>query len=64
MGSNLEYKLEEELGLLEEDEVREIEPKTFNSISKEDDLLQNYLKDVGKIKLLSFNEEKTYPSKP
>ena len=57
MGSNLEYKLEEELGLLEEDEVREVGPKTFNSISKEDDLLQNYLKDVGKIKLLSFNEE-------
>ena len=57
MGSNLEYKLEEELGLLEDDEVREVGPKTFNSISKEDDLLQNYLKDVGKIKLLSFNEE-------
>ena len=55
MGSNLEYKLEEELGLLEDDEVREVGPKTFNSISKEDDLLQNYLKDVGKIKLLSFN---------
>ena len=57
MGSNLEYKLEEELGLLEDDEVREVGPKTFNSISKEDDLLQNYLKDVGKIKLLSFNKK-------
>ena len=33
MGSNLEYKLEEELGLLEDDEVREVGPKTFNSIS-------------------------------
>lgn len=57
MSSNLEYKLEEELGLLENEENREVEPKTFNSISKDDDLLQNYLKDVGKIKLLSFNEE-------
>lgn len=57
MGSNLEYKLEEELGLLENEEIREVEPKTFNSISKDDDLLQNYLKDVGKIKLLSFHEE-------
>ena len=27
MGSNLEYKLEEELGLLEDDEVREVGPK-------------------------------------
>ena len=56
MNSNLEYQLEEELGLLD-DEIKNTEPKTFNSISKEDDLLQNYLKDVGKIKLLSFNEE-------
>ena len=56
MNNNLEYQLEEELGLLD-DEIKNIEPKTFNSISKEDDLLQNYLKDVGKIKLLSFNEE-------
>ena len=51
MNSNLEYQLEEELGLLD-DEIKNTEPKTFNSISKE-----NYLKDVGKIKLLSFNEE-------
>lgn len=32
--------------------------KTFNSISNEDDILQMYLKDVGKIKLISFQEEK------
>lgn len=32
--------------------------KTFNSISNEDDILQMYLKDVGKVKLISFNEEK------
>lgn len=32
--------------------------KTFNSISNEDDILQMYLKDVGKVKLLSFQEEK------
>lgn len=34
------------------------ELKIFNSISNEDDILQMYLKDVGKIKLLSFQEEK------
>ncbi|MBR1907968.1 sigma-70 family RNA polymerase sigma factor [bacterium] len=56
MIGNLEYELDEELESLEENTEKE-EPKTFNSISKDDDLLQNYLKDVGKIKLLSFNEE-------
>lgn len=32
--------------------------KTFNSISNDDDILQMYLKDVGKVKLISFQEEK------
>lgn len=32
--------------------------KTFNSISNDDDILQMYLKDVGKVKLLSFEDEK------
>ncbi len=32
--------------------------KTFNSISNEDDILQMYLKDVGRIKMISFQEEK------
>ena len=45
-----------------EDEVIELEdneePKTFNSISNDDDILQMYLKDIGKVKLLNFNEEK------
>ena len=54
---NLEYLIEEELEKLDTKSDEEIEPKTFSSISKDDDLLQNYLKDVGKIKLLSFKEE-------
>lgn len=33
-------------------------PKTFSSIAKEDDILQMYLKDVGKIRLLNQREEK------
>ena len=42
-----------------ENEGKEIEqPKTFSSIAKEDDILQMYLKDVGKIKLLNAKEEK------
>ena len=36
----------------------EEEPKTFNSISNDDDILQMYLKDIGKVKLLNFEEEK------
>lgn len=32
--------------------------KTFNSISNDDDILQMYLKDVGKVKLITFQEEK------
>lgn len=34
------------------------EPKTFNSISNDDDILQMYLKDIGKVKLLNSQEEK------
>ena len=34
------------------------EPRTFNSISNDDDILQMYLKDIGKVKLLNSKEEK------
>ena len=36
----------------------ECPPKFFNSIANDDDILQMYLKDIGKIKLLSGREEK------
>jgi len=41
-----------------DEEVTENVPKTFNSISNDDDILQMYLKDIGKVKLLSSKEEK------
>ena len=41
---------------IEQDEINE--PKTFNSIFNDDDILQMYLKDVGKTKLLNSKEEK------
>lgn len=41
----------------DEDENIEEEPKTFSCIAKEDDLLQMYLKDIGKTKLLSTKDE-------
>ena len=48
----------DEFDFCEDDEKLDTqEPKTFSCISKEDDLLQMYLKDVGKTKLLSAKEE-------
>lgn len=41
-----------------EEEILHKNLKTFNSISNDDDILQMYLKDVGKVKLISFQEEK------
>lgn len=41
----------------EQDTNNDEEPRTFNSIVKEDDILQMYLKDIGKIKLLKGEEE-------
>lgn len=34
------------------------QPKTFSAIAHDDDILQMYLKDIGKIKLLSAKDEK------
>lgn len=42
----------------EDDILMEQEPKTFSAIAHDDDVLQMYLKDIGKIKLLSCSEEK------
>jgi RNA polymerase primary sigma factor len=54
--------VEDTLLLLEEEEnnldTAADEPKTFNSISHDDDILQMYLKDIGRIKLLSSKEER------
>lgn len=52
---------DEDFNLCEEmvdEEVLATPLKTFNSISNDDDILQMYLKDVGRVKLLSFQEEK------
>lgn len=41
--------------LIDEQEAQE--PKTFSAIAHDDDILQTYLKEIGKIKLLSTKEE-------
>ena len=51
-----EYQDDAEFIELEDDDIEE--PRTFNSISNDDDILQMYLKDIGKVKLLNSKEEK------
>ena len=51
-----EYQESLEFIDLEDDDIDE--PRTFNSISNDDDILQMYLKDIGKVKLLNSKEEK------
>lgn len=61
MGINLDKLYEEKtiLPIVEHDETDcESEIKTFSTIAHEDDLLQSYLKEIGKIKLLKSEEEK------
>ena len=53
---DLEYNTPNEEITTHEDS--ENEPKTFSAIAHDDDILQMYLKDIGKIKLLSAKEEK------
>ncbi len=50
--------LQEDITSGDDEELMNTEPKTFSSIANEDDLLQMYLKDIGKVKLLSSKEEK------
>lgn len=52
---DLQYGIEQ-AEQVENDDLNE--PKTFNSISHDDDILQMYLKDIGKIKLLSSKQER------
>ena len=55
--SNLLEKWDEFDFCDDELESDDVEPKTFSCIAKDDDLLQMFLKDVGKTKLLSAKEE-------
>lgn len=55
---DLKFNCAEEVEFVELEEDIVDEPKTFNSISNDDDILQMYLKDIGKIKLLNSREEK------
>jgi len=43
---------------IDENENSDNEIKTFNAIAHEDDILQTYLKEIGRVKLLKTDEEK------
>lgn len=58
MGVNLELNLEDNLSIHNHAEEPCSDIKVFSTIANEDDLLQNYLKEIGKIKLLKSEEEK------
>jgi RNA polymerase primary sigma factor len=51
------FIVDDNIEYFEQNEAFE-EPKTFNSIFHDDDILQMYLKDIGKVKLLNSKEEK------
>lgn len=55
---DLKYPVENILDVENENLDDDETPKTFNCISHDDDILQMYLKDIGKTKLLSSKEEK------
>ena len=57
-----EYEFQEdfiETGCPIEEDTEEEEIKTFNTIANKDEILQMYLKDIGKIKLLNRTNEAT-----
>ncbi len=56
--TGLAENTEENMPEVDEDLILNNEPRTFNSIAKDDDILQMYLKDIGKINLLNSKEEK------
>ena len=55
---DLKSEYQEDAEFIELDDSDIEEPRTFNSISNDDDILQMYLKDIGKVKLLNSKEEK------
>ncbi len=56
---NVEQKFPEMVDFIsEEGEIGIEEPVTFNAIAHKDDILQVYLKDIGRFKLLKRNDER------
>ena len=58
MGVNLGLNFDEKLNMPHLEDEHDSEIKIFSAVAHEDDLLQAYLKEIGKIKLLKSEEEK------
>ena len=58
MGVNLGLNFEDKLNMPLIEDEHEQDIKVFSAVAHEDDLLQAYLKEIGKIKLLKSEEEK------
>ena len=58
MGVNLGLNFDEKINMPSLENEHDSEIKIFSAVAHEDDLLQAYLKEIGKIKLLKSEEEK------
>lgn len=58
MGVNLGLNFDEKINMPSLENEHDPEIKIFSAVAHEDDLLQAYLKEIGKIKLLKSEEEK------
>lgn len=56
---NLFEDLHKKNYIYRDSEQEDDEPQTFDCIAKDNDLLQMYLKDVGRIKLLTYEQERS-----
>lgn len=58
VGVNLGFDFVDKLSAPIINDEHDLDIKTFSAVAHEDDLLQSYLKEIGKIKLLKSEEEK------
>ena len=58
MGVNLDLNFDEKLNMPIVVDEHETDIKVFSAVAHDDDLLQSYLKEIGKVKLLKSEEEK------
>ena len=58
MGVNLDLNFDEKLNMPIVVDEHDTDIKVFSTVAHDDDLLQTYLKEIGKVKLLKSEEEK------
>ena len=58
MGVNLDLNFDEKLNMPIVVDEHDTDIKVFSTVAHDNDLLQTYLKEIGKVKLLKSEEEK------